>query len=412
MKEVFDDRDFATKLLVCPLGPHLISYERHLQEKGFANHTVRTKIGKISRFSRWLGGEGIPANELTCEIFQRYLNTQLRNGRKLTEEDAVALRQFAKFVTGERIASIEFMPVEQLTRIEQIEQDYADYLHDERGLAAKSISEYRLHVKRFLMQCFASGEPDFNTLEVNHVVDFVMAQATTLGRKAAKLMTTALRSYLRYARYQGHVKVNLAAAVPSVANWSVVGIPKSLQRAQVERVLLCCNRRTQIGKRDYAILLLLARLGLRAGEVSSLCLDDIDWQSGTVSVHGKGHQLSLLPLPADVGKAIATYLSNGRPRTKTRSVFVRTTAPIGSVSVQSVCGTVRRALIRAGIDSPRKGAHLFRHSLATEMLRKGASLPEIAEVLRHQSVQCTTVYAKVDFESLRTLALRWPGGAQ
>jgi integrase/recombinase XerD len=412
MKEIFDDLDFPAEVLAHPLAPHLISYEQQLQENGFASHTVRLKIGKISRFSWWLEREGIHANELTGEIFQRYLSTQLRNGRKLTEEDAVALRQFAKFVNGEGIASIEFMPVEQLTRIEQIEQDYANYLHDERGLSEKSITEYRLYVKRFLMQCFASGEPDFNTLEVKHIIAFITAQSATLGRKAAKLMTTALRSFLRYARYQGYVQVNLAAAVPSVANWSVVGIPKSHDRAQVERVLSCCNRRTPIGKRDYAILLLLARLGLRAGEVSSLSLDDIDWQSGTVAVHGKGHQLSLLPLPADVGNALATYLSKGRPKTKTRSVFLRTTAPIVGLSVQSICGTVRRALIRAGIDTPRKGAHLFRHSLATEMLRKSASLPEIAEVLRHQSLQCTTVYAKVDLESLRTLALRWPGGAQ
>jgi integrase/recombinase XerD len=169
-----------------------------------------------------------------------------------------------------------------------LELGYANYLRDERGLAEKSISEYRLHVKRFLMQCFASAEPDFNTLEVNQVVDFVTTQCATLGRKAAKLVTTALRSFLRYARYQSHVNMNLAAAVPSVANWSVVGMPKSLQRAQGERVLSCCNRRTPIGKRDYAILLLLARLGLRAGEVSSLSLDDIDWQAGTVLCTAKG----------------------------------------------------------------------------------------------------------------------------
>lgn len=412
MKESSDDRDCPAKLQTHPLAPHLNGYAQRLRSNGFADRTVRLKMGKLIRFSRWLERHGVLVKELTGEVFQRYLNTSRRSGRKLTEADSVALRQFAEFVNIEGIASFQVKPVRQLTRIEQIEQEYVNYLRDERGLAEKSITEYRLPVKRFLMHCFAAGEPDFTLIGVSHIVEFVKEQSATLGRKAAKLMTTALRSFLRYARYQGHIEVNMAAAVPSVANWSVVGMPKSLARAQVERVLSSCNRTTSIGKRDYAILLLLARLGLRAGEISSLNLDDIDWQSGTIAVHGKGHQLSLLPLPADVGEALATYLTNGRPKTKTRSVFLRTMAPSVGLSVQCISATVSRALLRADIDSPRKGAHLFRHSLATEMLHKGASLPEIAEVLRHQSLQCTTIYAKVDLESLRTLCLPWPGGVQ
>jgi site-specific recombinase XerD len=203
---------------------------------------------------------------------------------------------------------------------------------------------------------------------------------------------------------------DLAAAVPIVANWSMPSIPRAIGAEQVHRLLASIDRQTAIGRRDYAIVLLLARLGLRSGEVAFLELEDINWDAGQVSVRGKRGHRTALPLPADVGAAIAAYLRHGRPRSTSRRVFLRSKAPIrGSLGQCGVGSIVGHALQRAGIQSLTKGAHQFRHALATQMLRHGASLTEIGDALRLRDPQTTTIYAKVDLKALRTLALPWPG---
>ena len=241
---------------------------------------------------------------------------------------------------------------------------------------------------------------------------FVQRNAGRLRGKRVHLVTAALRSFLQFARYRGQITLDLAACVPTVASWSLSTLPKSLPPAQVEQVLACCNQQSPLGKRDYAILLLLARLGLRAGEVARLTLEDLDWESGCITVHGKMGRVDQLPLPTDVGTAIAAYLKDGRPhQSGTRRLFLRFAAPLCGFAGQKAVGSVvKRALAKAGIDSPRKGAHQFRHTLASELLRKGHSLSEIGEILRHRSPDTTAIYAKVDLRSLRSLALRWPGG--
>jgi site-specific recombinase XerD len=234
-----------------------------------------------------------------------------------------------------------------------------------------------------------------------------------LHLKRAKLLTCALRSFLRYARYRGAVTLDLAAAVPVVANWSMPSIPRAIGTDQVRQLLASIDRRTAMGRRDYAVVLLLARLGLRSGEVAVLELDDLDWDAGQVSVRGKGGQRTALPLPADVGEAIAAYLRDGRPKSTSRRVFLRSKAPIrGFLSQCAIGSIIRHALQRAGIQAPTTGAHQFRHALATQMLRHGAALTEIGEILRHRSPETTKIYTKVDLEALRTLALPWPGGAR
>jgi site-specific recombinase XerD len=209
------------------------------------------------------------------------------------------------------------------------------------------------------------------------------------------------------------VTLDLAAAVPIVANWSMPSIPRAIEVDQVRQLLASIDRHTAIGRRDYAIVLFLARLGLRSGEVTFLELEDIDWDAGQVSVRGKRDQRTALPLPRGVGAAIAAYLRGGRPRSTSRRVFLRSKAPIrGFLSQCAVGSIIRHALQHAGIHAPTKGAHQFRHALATEMLRHGASLTEIGEVLRHRNPQTTTIYAKVDLTALRTLALPWPRGGR
>ncbi len=224
---------------------------------------------------------------------------------------------------------------------------------------------------------------------------------------------TALRSFLQYGRYCGDIVIDLHTCVPTVANWSMAGIPRSISPTQVHQLLDGCDRQSATGRRDYAMLLLISRLGLRASEVVNLTLDDLDWTEGAIDIRGPAQRVDRLPLPADVGAALVDYLRHARPDCASRNVFLRSRAPrralLGPSAVSCI---VLRALRRAGIDSPTKGAHLLRHSLATQMLGGGASLGEIAEILRHRNPQTTMIYAKVDLVSLHTLALAWPGGVQ
>jgi site-specific recombinase XerD len=286
-------------------------------------------------------------------------------------------------------------------------------LRDERALARATQVNYVPFVRAFLTGRFGRGPVALSRLCAGDVVRFVQRQAPRLHRTRAKLLTSALRSFLRYVRYRGAVTLDLAAAVPVVANWTMTSIPRAIPAKAVRQLLASIDRRTATGRRDYAILLVLARLGLRASEVAFLDLDDLHWEGGQMSVRGKGGQRTALPLPTDVGEAIAAYLRHGRPRSASRRVFLRARAPIGGFRGPSAIGSlVRHALVRADVSAPTTGAHQFRHALATQMLRRGASLTEIGEILRHRRPQTTTIYAKVDLKALRTLALPWPGGVR
>jgi site-specific recombinase XerD len=332
---------------------------------------------------------------------------QIRRG------DAATLRQFIDLLRRQGVVPPEKILPCRLTPVERAADAFARYLRNERALAEAAVVNYVPFVRRFLADRFGDRPVRLSRLCADDVVGFVQRQAPRLHLKRAKLLTTALRSFLRYARYRGGITCDLAAAVPTVANWSMASIPRAIPAEAVRRLLASISQRTATGRRDYAILLVLARLGLRAGEVVRLELEDIDWNAGSLSVQGKGDQRCALPLPAEVGAAIAAYLRYGRPPSSSRRVFLRAKAPIrGLLGAQAISSLVRHNLIRADIQAPTHGAHQFRHALATEMLGHGASLTEIGEVLRHRNPQTTMIYAKVDLKSLRTLALPWPGGVR
>jgi site-specific recombinase XerD len=330
-----------------------------------------------------------------------------------SQGDAAALSHLLTFLRGEGAIPAEKVAARRFTPVERCTEAYELYLRDVRGLAKATIVNYVPFVCLFLKDHFGDGTVTLSNLCASDVTRFVQRQASHLHRKRAKLLTSALRSFLQYARYRGKTKLDLAAAVPTVANWSMSSIPRAIPADQVRQLLASIDRRTPAGCRDYAILLLLARLGLRSGEVASLELDNIDWNAGQLSVRGKSGQRSELPLSAEVGEAIATYLRRGRPKSASRRVFLRVKAPIrGFRGASGVGSVVHHRLQRAGIDAPTHGAHQFRHGLATQMLRQGASLDEIGEVLGHHNPQTTAIYTKVDLEALRTLALPWPGGVR
>jgi len=391
-------------------GKYLDSFTAELREQGYATFTVRLQVRLIADFGRWLHLNKISLARITDMHAKKYLEQRKQRPRR---DDKFAIKRFLHALRQAGAIATESLPAQTMTPAEKFTDEYSDYLKKERALAPSTIRQYKDFVKPFLLDCFAADELRFSSLCPLDVIGFVQRQAAVLHRKRAKVMTTALKSFFQYLWFQGLVKLNLAAAVPTVANWKMAEIPKALPLNQVEQVIGSCDRETAIGRRNKAILLLLARLGLRAGEVAFLLLDDINWQAGYVTVRGKGGCLAHLPLPADVGEALADYLQNGRPRTSSRKVFLRQKAPIVCFTSQRAIGSiVARALARAGIESPRKGAHQFRHSLASKMLQHGASLPEIGELLRHQSVQTTEIYTKIDLISLRALAMPWPGGAK
>jgi integrase/recombinase XerD len=393
-----------------PLAAHLISFANAIGAQGYSAQSMQQQVRIAACFSRWLKQTGVGLKDICDDHAIRYLRYRARHVKPFPA-DRAALRHLIDLLRSEGVIPGENIAARSVLPTEICAQEYAEYLRDAQALAEATIIHYVPFVRDFLHHCFGDGKVTLSRLRAADVVSFVQLRARRLHLRHAKLMTTALRSFLRYVRYRGDIAPDLAAAVPAVANWSMQSIPRAISAEQTRQLLASVNRQTAVGRRDYAILLLLARLGLRAGEVAFLELDDIDWRSGQLSVRGKGGQRNELPLPADVGKAIAAYLQHGRPRSNSRRVFLRVKAPItGFRRSNGVITLVRHSLQRAGIDAPTMGAHQFRHGLATQMLSHGASLSEIGEVLGHRHPQTTSIYAKVNIKALRTLAVPWPGG--
>jgi len=393
-----------------PLGPYIESFAAEMRDERYAQHTSELEVRLVIDFGRWLANRGIQAQEITAGLFKPYLRSRRRR-RFPTGNDVSALRRLLDLLIRKGVVPEPVTPA--VTAADLLQSEFRLYLQQERALASTTQSYYLAFVSEFLKERFGAGPVDLSSLSAADVTGFVRRRAVTIQSRRVQLMTTALRSFLRFARCRGDVDKDLAACVPAVANWKLSTIPRAIPSSQVELVLTSVDRRTAMGRRDYAILLILARLGLRAGEIKTLTLEDLDWQEGLITVRGKAGRYSQLPLPADVGEAIADYLQHGRPMDSSRCVFLRTRAPAGGFKGQCGIGSVvKHALARAGVDAPRKGAHQFRHGLASQMLRQGASLFEIGELLRHRSPQTTAIYAKVDLVSLATLALPWPGGAQ
>lgn len=407
MERFFKDPRTPERFRSGPMGPHMQLVAETLFKDGYTRKTIRYHLRIIHNFGDWLKRRGRTAEDITNDHVRRYVaqRGRIRNG------DAAALIRLLALLRHQGI--IAEAPTTESIPADRTIATFTHYLQEERALAPSTIANYEKYAKRFLIRQFGTGRNDLSSLRAEDVVGFVQEQAAALPSEAIKNVTTSLRSFLAYVRYRGATLLDLAVSVPRVANWTGSTLPKGLPVEDVRRVLESCDRKTSVGRRDYAILLLLARLGLRAGEVASLSLDDIDWEGGCLTVLGKNSKRSQLPLPADVGKAIAAYLHAGRPEFPTRRLFLCAQAPFRVFNDHRlVAAGVKYALARAGVESPRKGAHQFRHSLACEMLRKGASLVEIGGVLRHESVHTTAIYAKVDFVALAPLAQPWPGGTK
>jgi len=407
MHRFFSKPETLLRLRRGPLGDYLDRYADWLSEQGFCRVHARLKIVQIADFSLWLDKQGLTLNDVQPSVIDSFIEDRRRRVKPHAER--TTLQRFLQLVKPE--ARTQVSP--PLTASQALLQDFRRHFLEERGAAPVSYLSLQPILHRFLSDCFPDGIVDCERLTAMDVIGFVHHHAYRYSPGRAKLLVTALRVFLRYLRQRGDITKDLAACVPRVAMWSGSTIPKFLSPDQVRQVLAQCERNSATGVRNYAILLLLARLGFRADEIVRLTLDNIDWETGRISFRGKGGHWAQMPLPADVGEAVVRYLQVGRPHSPCRRLFLRHTAPkTGFTNSGAVATLVRRTIIRAGINSQRKGSHLFRHSLATRMVNEGSSLPEIAELLRHQSIETTNLYAKVDFHALRSIALPWPGGAQ
>jgi site-specific recombinase XerD len=300
-------------------------------------------------------------------------------------------------------------PVQLLSPTEELLERLRVYLERERGLAEGTIYNYVHAARLFLRALESAGGLDLDGLSTTDVNSFVVAECRGRSIAASKNLVNGLRSLLCFLYVEGITSVPLSGAVPAVSGWSGGGLPRGVDATSVRRLLASCDRRTAKGRRDFAILTLLSRLGLRAGEVVALDLDDIDWSRAEVLVRGKANRLERLPLPNDVGKALEGYLIRGRPPGEGRAVFLRVLAPHRRITKGAVNVIVHAACERASL-APM-APHRLRHTVASELLRRGAGLAEIGQLLRHRSAAVTSIYAKVDTVALRQLARPWPGSA-
>jgi len=411
INQLFTFSSTVERLRQGPLSEHLDAYAAAVADQGYTHNSIRQQIVVIADFSRWLKQKQIAVQDLDSKVVIRFLRHRHRPQR-VRRGDPKTLQRLLTMLRQIGVVKPE-QPLVADNAQTRIVAEFRRYLLQERGLSAATLLNYVPVVELFLAERFHNRAPNFAMLRAPHVTGFVMRQARQLNPVRAGLMVTALRSFLRYLRHRGAIATDLAGCVPAVPNWSLSTIPRFLPTATVEHVLECCDQKTSVGRRNHAILLLLARLGVRAGEVVGLRLDDIDWSTGQITIRGKGGKSAQLPLAADVGAALAAYLRHDRPRSAIRSVFLRHRAPlVGLGNSSTISSLVRRALKHAGVESAHTGAHVLRHSLATSLLRQGGSLDEIGELLRHQSPNTTAIYAKVDVTSLHTLALPWPGGGR
>ena len=389
-----------------PLEVFAAGFAAELARLGYRRVSVVFQLQLMAHASRWLQGDGLGAGELSSEVVERFLAVRRAAGytNYVTARAMAPLLGYLRCLGVAPAAS----PREPVGAVEVLLADYREYLAVERALTVDTIEAYVVAVRPFLDGRVRDGDQlDLAGLSAADVVAFVVVRCPAQSRGAAKMTVTALRSLLGFLHLRGLVSGPLGEAVPSSASWRLSGLPRALEPEQLGALLVSCDRGAATGRRDYAVLVMLARLGLRRGEVAALKLEDVDWRAGELQIAGKGRRADRLPLPADVGEAIVAYLRDGRPASALdRSLIVRVRAPHHGLTSGGITQIVFAAAARAGLGPIH--SHRLRHTAATQMLRAGASLEEVGQVLRHRQVLTTAIYAKVDRDALRQLARPWP----
>ena len=389
-----------------PLEAFAPGFVAELGRLGYSPIGATLQLRLMARVSGWLEVAGLGAAGLTGEVVERFLAERRAAGYR----DYVTARALAPLLGYLRSVGVVSAQSRRPPRsaAERLLERFGEYLAVERGLTAPSVDGYVHAVRPFVVQLSGDGDLDLSRLDAAQVTAFVVARCPRQSRGAAKMTVTALRSLLGFLHVAGLIERSLVGAVPSAASWRLSGLPRGLEPDEVRALLDSCDQSTGSGRRDFAILTMLVRLGLRAGEVAGLRLGDVDWRAGELVVLGKGRRAERLPLPVDVGEVIASYLLDGRPSSaQDRCLFQRVKAPHRGLTTGGVTQVVVSAARRAGLGQIH--AHRLRHTAATQMLRAGGSLEEIGQLLRHRTALTTAIYAKVDRNALRQLARPWPG---
>jgi site-specific recombinase XerD len=393
-------------LMTGPLAPFADAYRVELGERGYAPLSMVSELRQVARFSRWLEVDGLTVADVSEARVDDFLEWQRANWRHRHSWSRPGLRCLLDVLGGLGVLAAEEPAAGSPTDV--LLAQFERYLLAERGLAAGTVVLYSACVRRFVDGL--APDRELAGLAAGDVTAAVLREAESVSVSAAQNFVSGVRSFLRFCFIEGVVGCDLSRAALLVRGRSSSPLPRGISRTDARALLDSCDRRQALGRRDYAIIVLLLRLGLRRGEVAGLRLDDIDWRAGELVVVGKGSRQDVLPLPSDVGEAIAAYLRRGRPHSDRREVFLRSKAPYEPIACGTVASTVRRACRRAGIEE--FGSHRLRHTAACEMVQANVPLLRIGQVLRHRSLQSTAIYARVDVERLRLLAAPWPGGAR
>jgi site-specific recombinase XerD len=390
------------------LGAYVDSYRTLLLDQGYAPETARGLLKVLGQLGRWMTARGLAPESLDLAHIDGFLAFRRADEFRQAPHRHGLVLLLEHLVAEGVIRAVDGRPP---TVLDDFLAGYREWLLADRGLAATTVLRYENTARKFLRQQFGGEhrvEPA--TLTGGQVSAFLLAESTRCSVGAAKGRVAELRSLLRYLYLRGMTTTSLATAVPPVAGWHQTGIPPTLSRADVATLLATCDRSTPVGARNFAIMTLVARLGLRSIEVARLELDDVDWRQGEVLIRGKARRLDRMPLPADVGDALAAYLTDARPLSRCRQVFLTGRAPRRGIPAALVGDVVERACTQAGL--PHVGPHRMRHALATELLASGVALSDISQVLRHRDLATTAIYAKVDLASLRHVARDWPGATR
>lgn len=387
------------------LGPFVEGYRSRLQALGYPPSSARNKLKELGQLGRWMADREIGAAQLSCSAVEEFLAAQRAAGCARVP-GARSFAPLLQYLRDARVIAVEEQA--PATALEELISRYRGWLVADRGLAEATVLRYEKLARRFLAQRAQSGEPvAVAKLSGAAVTAFLLGECARVSVGSAKGRVAELRALFRFLYLHGMTPRNLAEAVPPVAGWRDTSVPRGMTAGDMDRLVASCDRSRPDGARDFAILMLLARLGLRSAEVACLELEDLDWRAGEIVVRGKARRQDRLPLLPDVGDAIAGYLTAVPERAGTRRVFLTIRAPRQPIRPALVGDVVERACRRAGL--PPGGAHRLRHGLATEMLRQGATLTGISQVLRHSDLATTAIYAKVDAARLREVARPWPG---
>jgi site-specific recombinase XerD len=414
----FSQKKVRTRMQSSPLGPYLPEIASMLHGQGYADSTIRLHLRSAEQFGVWLLQQGISVTDLSLTTVNQYrqgLGQQFPpscpQGR--SPNKVHVLIPLLNFLKQQGIVGSDAELVPSIG-INRWLEDYDHYLDQVVGYTIKTRANYIRYARRLLTGCFGSEEPDWFAFQSEWITDFVRRETAKLQPSSCGQPVTAIRSLLRFLATKGVIPAGMEGAALAKRTWRHSPLPRHISVTELERVINSCDTSTRLGLRDRAVIALLARLGLRAGEIIRLRLDDIDWAEGRLIIRaGKNHCERSLPLSQEVGEALVTYLQKARPVTSQRELFLRWRPPFTPLQYSNtITRIVIKALKRAAVKIHRPGAHVLRHTLATGMARQGIMFKEIADVLGHRSIASTGIYAKLDMDSLGKIATPWPGGVQ